>query len=562
MVTDSRTSAVGFVMTLTLLLATSTAFAAVTARVDRPAVDLNESFLLEIVIDTNIDAEPDLDPLDESFYVGGVSQLSNTQIINGQIRRSRTWSVTLLAKATGEQNIPSIQVGAERSQPISIRVNEPSNAPPGEADVFVSSEVDQSEAFVQSQIVYRIKVYRAVNTRQHQLREPTFGGVEALVELAGEERSYSARLNGKDYSVSERVLAIYPQESGEFTISPARFEARVLSGGRISGRKVFESDTHTVTVLPIPAPPAEFPNAVWLPAHDVSLSEEWSREPNEVMAGEPVTRHVTLSALGQIETQLPALLPPEVEGMNIYADKPELTRRVEAEGIRGVRKDQYAMIGVRGGDVAIPELAVPWWNISIGEWQVARLPARTLTIDAPAAAVVEAPASEPELPNDAADSSGSALMPDAFWKQSTQIMIGVWLVTLLAWWWSSKNAKPPVAKQPPPVPIYKQQAKFEKAARKAARSGDAHGVKQAMLAWGRLQWPEDVPRSIGALAERLELPLADELRKLSRASYGQDGVAWDGAALAAALRRIQLHQEAKPQTVAEALPPLMPPRKA
>ena len=247
-------------------------------------------------------------------------------------------------------------VGNDKSEPISITINEPTNAPPGEADVFITSEVDQSEAYVQSQILYRFKVYRAVATRQEGRRDPVFTGAEVLIERAGDERSYEAILNGRAYNVIERVLAIYPQSSGEITISPARFEARVLRDGRITGRKVFESQQHVVTVLPIPAPPADFPDADWLPARDVQLSEEWSREPNEIAVGEPVTRKVTISTLGQIETQIPALLPPKIEGMNVYADKPDLSRVYEAEGIRGVRRDQYAMIGVRGGTVTIPEL--------------------------------------------------------------------------------------------------------------------------------------------------------------------------------------------------------------
>ena len=142
-----------------VILATGTASATVRAKVDRPSVDLNESFMLEIMLDTNIDMEPDLTVLDDDFYRGQVSQLSNTSIMNGQIRRSRTWTIALMAKATGRQEIPAITVGNEQSAPISITINEPTNAPPGEADVFITSEVDQTEAYVQSQILYRFKVY-------------------------------------------------------------------------------------------------------------------------------------------------------------------------------------------------------------------------------------------------------------------------------------------------------------------------------------------------------------------------------------------------------------------
>lgn len=549
-------------MALTVLLAAvaaSNAAAAVRASVDRPTVDLNESFMLEVTVDTNTDLEPDLTVLDENFYVGQVSQLSNTSIFNGEIRRSRTWTIALMPKSTGVQEIPAISIGNEQSAPVRINVNEPSNAPPGEADVFVSSEVDQAETYVQAQILYRIKVYRAVATRQPALREPTISGAEVLVELAGDERSYESILNGKAYNVVERVIALYPQESGEISISPARFEARVLRNGRITGRKVFQSDSHTVSVLPIPAPPAEYPNAVWLPARDVQLSEEWSREPDRISAGEPVTRRVTVSALGQIETQIPAIEPPLIDGLNVYEDKPELSRRIEADGIRGIRKDQYAMIGVIGGDIVLPELLVPWWDIDTAEWQVARLPERTISIKADTVAPVAPPVAE-AMPESAATEQAPELklVPDEFWQRAAQLLAAAWALTILAWWWSSRDGKR-VPREPMPPPLYKRQAKLVKAARKAAQAGDAAALRAALLEWGRLQWPDEAPRSLGALATRVAEPLSGELGNLSKASYGPGGNEWDRDSMAQALRSIALQKEDAALVSTDALPPLMPP---
>ena len=211
------------VVVFVCLLYAASAVATVTARVDRPTVDINESFTLEIVVDSNTDLEPDLTVLEENYFVGQVSKLSNTSIINGDIRRSLTWTVMLMPKATGEQFIPAIELGNERSNPVRILVNEQTNAPPGEADVFVTSEVDLEETYVQSQILYRIRIYRGVPTRQPALREPSITGVETLAELAGDERQYEAVLNGRAYNVIERVIALYPQESGVIHISPARF---------------------------------------------------------------------------------------------------------------------------------------------------------------------------------------------------------------------------------------------------------------------------------------------------------------------------------------------------
>lgn len=561
MVMQMRNRLKGMALAVLIVIAgASNATAAVRASVDRPSVDLNESFMLEITVDTNTDLEPDLTILDENFYVGQVSQLSNTSIFNGEIRRSRTWTIALMPKSTGIQEIPAISIGNEKSAPVRINVNEPSNAPPGEADVFVSSEVDQTETYVQAQILYRIKVYRAVATRQPALREPTISGAEVLVELAGDERSYESILNGKAYKVVERVIAIYPQESGEISISPARFEARVLRNGRITGRKVFQSDTHTVTVLPIPAPPDEYPNAVWLPARDVQLSEEWSREPDRINAGEPVTRRVTISALGQIETQIPAIEPPLIDGLNVYEDKPELSRRIEADGIRGIRKDQYAMIGVSGGDLELPELLVPWWNIDAAEWRVAKLPARTITIKADTAAPVAPPVAEatPEVAASDAATPVLSIAPDGFWQRASQLLAAAWLLTILAWWWSSRDNKR-VPRAPEPPPLYKQQARLVKTARKAAQAGDGAALRAALLEWGRLQWPKDAPRSLGALAQRVADPLSGELKRFSKASYGPEGNEWDGDAMAKALRSIVVLKDKAETGSPGSLPPLMPP---
>lgn len=559
-------------MQLTISLAVSllwvaTAFASVTARVDRPTVDLNESFTLEVVVDSNTDLEPDLTVLHENFFVGQVSKLSNTSIFNGDIQRSLTWSVALMPKSTGVQHIPAITLGDEQSNPVRIVVNEATNAPPGEADVFVTSEVDTEETYVQAQIIYRIRIYRAVATRQPALREPTITGAEALVELAGDERQYESVLNGRAYNVIERVIALYPQESGQIQISPARFEARVLREGRITGRKVFESGSHTITVLPIPAPPADHPDATWLPARDVQLTGEWSRPPDEMEAGEPVTRTVTLSALGQIETQLPSTGAPEVDGLNVYADMPELSRTYEAGGIRGVRKDQYAIIGLVGGELELPALEVPWWDIEAGEWRVATLPARTLKVDGgePPPVIEEAPAEAvaEEAPVVEAMNADPAavLAATSFWQRVAEVLSVLWILTLAAWWWSSRskpraNREPRVPDEPP---IHKQQKELLKAAQKAAKAEDGGGVRSALLDWARLQWADDAPRSLGGLSDRVASPLAEELRALSSASYAANGGSWNAAALANALRSISIVTKASDAVEGGPLPPLMPP---
>jgi hypothetical protein len=485
------------------LLVSTVAQAGVTARVDRNTIDLNESFLFEVVVDSDINIEPDISALHENFEVGQRSQLSNTMYVNGEITRSRTWTYQLMAKRTGQFEIPPVLVGTEESRPIMITVRAPAHSPPGEADVFITSEVDYGQTYVQAQVLYRIKVYRAVPTRQPALRDPTFGGAEVLIELAGDERSYEARLNDRTYNVVERVYALFPQESGEVTISPARFEARVLRDGRITGRKVFESESQTITVMPIPASPPEYPDAAWLPARDLQLAESWSREVDELSAGEPITRNITISALGQLETQIPAVDPPLVDGVNIYPDRPELTRRVEPGGIRGVRNEQYAMIAVNSGSMRLPELKLPWFDVAANEWQVASLPERILNVIPSGEPAIVDPTPQVVAQPESNTGAGPVTVYSGFWRLVAEILAVLWLLTLIAWWWTARPKREREEREPAAPPLHKQQARWLKEARKSALDGDGAGVRLALLEWGRLQWPDDAPRSVGALATRV-----------------------------------------------------------
>jgi len=530
--------------------------AAVIASVDRANVELNESFTLKVTVDTAIDVEPDASALEADFFVGTRSQLSNTTIVNGQISRSRTWTYVLMAKREGDLLIPPVRIASEQSEPVPIRVTPPSTTLPGEADIFVTTEVDHTESFVQAQVLYRVKVYRAVATRQPRLSEPSIGGVEVLIESAGEERSYESILNGKAYNVVERVYALFPQESGNITIAPARFEARVLRDGRITGRKIFESDAIEVAVNPIPAPPVDFPGAVWFPAKSVVLSQNWSREPDSLPAGEPITRHITATAIGQLSTQIPVIEPASSRSVKVYPDKPEFRDTAESSGIRAVRRDQYAMIGVSAGDVELPAVDLPWWNIDTGAWEVASLPGSILKILPSANAEPAPPPVEQPVEESQAATETEIVYVD-FWRYVSIGMASLWLMTVIAWWTSRRPAER-VVKEPEGPPIHKQQARFLKGARKAALAGDAAGVKSNMLEWGRLQWPENAPRSIGDLATRVSIPLSTELQTLASASYGPGSRGWSSEAVAKAIRSFSVLSDEPEAHVADGLPPLSP----
>ncbi len=538
---------------IVFVLFLNTGFSGVIASVDRTKVELNETFTLKVIVDTEIDLEPDASGLEGDFYVGSRSQLSNTTIINGKISRSRTWTYALMAKRPGNLVIPSIIVGNEKSQPINILIAPQSESVLGEADVFVSAEVDDSEGFVQAQNLFRIKIYRMVQTRQPRLYEPEIKGIDTLVEIVGDDRNYESVINGKTYEVTERVYALFPQESGVLSIAPIRFEARILKDGSITGRRTYQSSELTINILPIPAPPNAYPDANWLPAKSVKLTEEWSRDMQNLRSGEPITRKLTITAIGQLSTQLPSI-DYSNDRLKIYPDKPKFLDDMNADGMIASRIDQYAMISVNAGDIQLSGVDVPWWDTVEKKWKVATLPTRVINIKPSIDDLVEEkieagpPANiEQPLPE----------INDNLWKNISGILGALWILTIFFWFYSKPVKKRTVKKTY--EPLYKKLELQLRKAKNAALANEKEKFKQAFVDWARLQWPDNIPLSLGEVADRVDKPLSDELKIFNKITYGSDhNELWDGKAMAKAIKKISFLDASNNKGKKRELPALAP----
>ncbi len=521
---------------------------AVTASIDRDRIEINESFTLTLVVEGDVNAEPDLSVLERDFYVLSRNQSSSTTIVNGRVSRSRTWVIALMAKQTGVLEVPPVSLGAESSEPLKVTVTPQTEAPPGEADIFLTAEVDSPRTWVQAQVIYTVKIFIGVSPRQPRLDQPEFDGVEVLVQPLGDDRRYESVIDDRTYTVLERRYALFPQASGTLEIGPTRFQARLWDRNRASGRKIFSSQPLSVEVLPIPAPPPGHPDAAWLPALAVSLAERWNPESGPVTAGEPVSREITLRATGLLGNQLPAVTPVEPPGFRAYPDQPEFETVAVGEGVQGMRKERYALVAAESGDIRFDPVELPWWDVRAGEWKFARLEPRSITV---------LPGATPPAPVESAPpTTGETASPRGDWWYRLSIVLAAgWLLTLIAWWYSLRSGRAP--REPREAPRYRRAARKLKSAREACRRGDAPAAATALLEWAALHWPDNPPRSLGDLAARVPGGARTELEALNRVRYGQGDGQWDGAALAARLSEIARGTPASgPQRQDETLAPL------
>ena len=540
-----------FLMILALggLVLTSTVSAqSVKAYVDRNPVMEDETFRLVVEAEgaSSSDA-PNLQSLEENFSLLGTSHSQQMSIINGQTSSVTRWVTTLAPKRTGTFTIPSIQVGKGSSRPLNIIVKEPSQITGDnpQRDVFLEAEVDSHSPYIQGQVLLTLRLVSAVSLQEGKLDDPEIQW--GMVERVGKDTSYETIRRGRRYQVTERRYAITPQKAGPQIIPPV-----LLSGSipdqrpqrstleeffgnrrRNQGGGPFTSLFQTTRPIHIRSPkisltvkdmPADVKGNVWLPAKEFTIKETWSPDTENIQMSEPLTRTVVMFAKGLRGEQLPELPVPDYGSVKTYPDKAQTNTEFDGKWVVGTREEKYALVPTQPGPVTVPGIRIPWWNIEKARWETAELPSRTLTVlgDLPtqSARILQqqpdqfsntAPPVENGTIEVSLDSSGLSPMVSGSnrWEWIAGGLMGVWLLTLVAWWWDRRRRRYQNNER---VALRAEQAreperKAIQAVKAACLEQSAAKTRKALMNWASIKQQGKPCLSLGTAARILAAPV-------------------------------------------------------
>ena len=517
--------------------------------VDRTTVQTNESFTMVLNADNGEQGEPEVDGLSQHFDVLGRSQSSSISLVNGARTSSRRWTYVLLPKGPGTFTIPPLRVGNGASEPVDIRVTAAVVEAPGEADVFFEVSLDREQSWVQAQVIYTIKLYLGVATRQTSLAEPNISGGEVLVEQLPEDKRYEAQVGSRLYTVVERRYALFPQVSGEFEIAPARFTASLWERGRISSPRVFSSEPLSLSVAPTVAPPPAYADAAWLPAKQLTLQATLRPDDGILEPGEPANIRLQIVARGLLPEQLPEQTFDVADGLRVYPDQPDLQQRTVDDTIESVRQQGFAIIASRGGVFELPELALPWFNTDTGAWEVAmdslpEIRAAGVVSAAPVEAVSDA---LPDTLPDQAESADTVALPVSAKAQIFRLklinygLLALWLLTVWVMWRSQRvrhTQRRRARKSHDAEAPFRSAQKAFRQVHRACDKNDPGAARSALLDWARAYWPDQPTRTLGDIARRLPAAECEPIEALNRHFYAAEPSPWRGKSLHEALIRI------------------------
>ena len=592
--------------------------AAVSASLDRTVIYPGDTTTLHITTSGDDEGkQPDLSPLRKDFEILGTSSSSQIQIINGQRSDKHEWLIELAPTRKGSFTIPALSVGSSQTVPLTLEVKEQPAAMTAQAGqpIFIRSEISpaQGNTYIQQQLLYTTRLYYRVPLIEGSFSDPKIDN--AAIERLGDDKQYNTTIDGQSYQVVERRYAVFPEQSGKLTINPMVFSGRTVSAtnrqsvfGRADslfeqmlnqsgfndrffkgtpfgdpGKRVrLASNTLSVDIKPRPASDN---SKHWLPTSKLVLQDSWAKTPPVIHAGEPVTRSIILEAEGLEAAQLPEIKPPATDSLRVYPERPELTNKTDGNGIIGRSEQRFAYVASQPGKLHFPAVSVSWWDTHNNQQQTTVLPAYDVTVlpgtgqataapstteamTKPATAI--APAGNTSAPDTTpATSTSTAPGKSLYWQLATGLVVIVFIV--VTWLLLRRRHKPntvaPQAAQStsaPPAQAMQSDRKdtlanLRQSLRDACANSDPHAAAKALLAWAAATWPQQAPRSLGALASRVDHG-ADLIRELESALYGAKDQKWHGLPLwkAFADGLLQNEKAATARQQPEGAPPLYP----
>lgn len=520
--------------------------------------------------------DPDFRALEQDFAIIRRQRATNTRIIQGQREATTQWQLTLSAKRTGELEIPSLAFSGHRSQPIPI-TSKPLPAhirQQLEQDFFFHVEISRPPNVVQGQLLYIEKLYTG---RQHIQSSLTPFTVEhARVQALGEPRQYTTTIDDRRYHVHERRYAIFPDRSGALHIPAQSFQAQVVDNNNPWGRRqAVRIDSKAIDLM-IDGIPADYPDAPWLPAKSLSISEQFSQDLAHWRAGEPLTRTITLRAHGLSANQLPALPQQDIEHIRQYPDQPTVNEGHNEQGVISEVHLATALVPSQTGIIELPEVVIPWWDVSTQTTQYARLPARTLNVQASPTVTLSTHSDSPQsMSTDSMNQSADTIrygqsehiIPvrrDVFigWLIVTLLLL-VAVLTLLIIRPNQRAAIKSSNKEKDTTHRHNQtEAAAWKQLHSACLQEDAGRIRQCLIHWASLH-QERQQNPLTSVAEVLE-QMTDEssraslqplLHAVDATLYAPHSVTIDGEALWQALQPLRPTRKHRNDTV---LKPLYP----
>ena len=519
------------VLFLTTVLLTSNVQAGNLASiVNTNTINSNQTLTLTVKYDEKVESSIlNIEALKKDFDVLGVrpQSSSSTSIVNGKVikQQSTEWKISLAAKRQGKLTIPSFNINGDLSQEVIIDVNDNNNVAAAQ-ELQISVSTDSDSAYEAQQLILILELSAAQGLSGLSLSEFDIDGAE--IKELGQQSDQSID-NGVIRNLITVRFAVFPTGPGVITIPEIRLTA--IKGrqrnffGDVGGKQVLARST----AFNVNVKAKDNTYSPWFPAKEVVIDSAWSGDTNAVVAGEPITRTLTISALGQEGSAIPPLQRSAENGYKSYKDQVNIDDKLTYKGFIGQRVESEAIVVSNSGKLTLPAITMKWWDTQNGVWQEAVVPEQTLTV-LPGKSTTQDTnnTSSPNIEPITAPSNGvvqTEYKTHWLWKLISALLLIVCLIQA-SFLWKLKSAPNTKITNASPNKNHSEKSTWL-ALQKSIKTNNPVEIRQTLQDWAQTLSSDNKKQTINDLEDYLsnnedKLKLSNSITELERCLYKEE----------------------------------------
>ena len=344
----------------------------------------------------------DLSVLKPIFDIlGGPSQQTNVQFINGKRSSTKTISWTISPKKNGKIYIPALNGIIDgkkfKGKRIPINVIKVNNKTT-KSSVFIKTDIDKKSVYLGEQITLSYKLYKQTDiniTSIDQFQMPEFPGFW-VEELFNPKRlQYQKQLeiiDGIKYQVA--ILgqrALFPIASKEHIIPSVQIKINLEVKSKRNKRDPFfdpffnsffsetkiknlKSEEKKVSIKAFPRDrPKDFFGAVG----DFEISS--SSDVEKIKINEGITFNISLKGTGNLSLfSFPELKFPDY--IEVFQPKESLEKDVFRNQLTGEKYLEYILVPRKSGNIVLPEVSFTYFNLTNKKWSLIKTDSLTVIV--------------------------------------------------------------------------------------------------------------------------------------------------------------------------------------
>ena len=172
--------------------------------------------------------------------------------------------------------------------------------------------------------------------------------------------STSKQINGQTYAGVILYFNVFPYDDKDLIFPELEFTVETPNKGGYKGvKRVVKTPKRAIKVKSVPP---GFNKNEWLVTSNMTVTDNWSGNMNEVKVGDVLERKITRNVAGIVSELVPPIVWDTITNVSLYPTRSSVDSKKTKTSISATRIDGIRYLFEKEGEVKIPEKVLTWWN--------------------------------------------------------------------------------------------------------------------------------------------------------------------------------------------------------